>query len=296
MGVIYKITKPAGTDGKFYVGQTKNYKERMSRHKSKSSGCILVKNAIQKYGDKMIYEIIEENVPDELLNERETFWIKELNCLAPNGLNCDEGGGVDSEVSQFSKDNMSAAHRQRAFEKNGYEGIVEEQPRGFYPRVRGRGKRECLSEGPCSTRDEAIEILNEYARDPEHFVKREGSAKYEVKGSVSFHKKEKKWQAYGKEHKYLGQYETKEEAEKILKEYFKDPENFVRPDNTIIRKRGTGCVYFDKSRKKWHACGKGGKHVGRYKTKEEAESALDKYHSKEIIGPIDFRGELAILA
>ena len=280
MGVIYKITSPSG---KVYVGQTKNYKQRMSVHKSKNSGCILVRNAIQKYGDKMIYEKIEENVPDESLNERETFWIKKLNCVTPNGLNCDEGGGVDSEVSQFTRDNISTGVRRSAFERNGYEGTVMEQPHGFYPQVWVRGKKECLSEGPCKTRDEAIEILNEYARDPEHFVKREGSAKYEVKGCVSFHTRDKKWKVIGKEHKYLGQYETEEEAEEIREKYLKDPEHFAIPVKTI-RKNGTGSVTFDKSRKrkKWKAVGKGRKYIGLFKTKEEAESALDKYNQKKL--------------
>ena len=294
VGVIYKITSPSG---KVYIGQTKNYKKRMAEHKSKNSNCILVKRAIQKYRDKMIYEIIEENVPDESLNDREIFWIKELNCLTPNGLNCVEGGNANREVSQFTKDNMSAAVRRRAFEKNGYEGSVMERPRGFYPVVRVRGKNVHLSDGACKTRDEAIEILKEYARDPEHFVKPEGSAKYVVKGSVSFDKSSKNWRVEGKENKYLGKYETKEEAEKIREEYLKDPEHFVRPDNTTIRirKPGTGSVSYDKSRKKWQALGKGCKYVGRYETKEEAESALDKYNSKEIISAVDFRGELAIL-
>jgi len=292
MGVIYKITSPSG---KVYVGQTKNYKKRMAEHKRKNSTCILVKNAIQKYGDKMIYEKIEENVPNELLGARETFWIKKLNCLTPNGLNCIEGGGVDREVSQFTKDNIATGVRRSACERNGYAGTVEEQPRGFYPKVKVRGKYECLSDGPCTTRDEAIEILNEYARDTEHFVKPEGSAKYEAKGSVSFDESAKKWQARGKGGKYLGVYETEEEAEKILEKYWKDPEHFVRPGK-IIRKKGTGCVTFDKRAKKWMARGKGGKYIGQYETKKEAESALDKYHSKEIIGPIDFCRELSILA
>jgi len=291
VGVIYKITSPSG---KVYVGQTKNYKQRMSGHKSKNSPCILLKRSIEKYGDKMIYEIIEE-VPNESLNDRETFWIKKLNCMAPNGLNCDEGGGVDSEVSQFSKDNMSAAQRRSALKKNGYAGYVNEKPRGFYPKVRVRGKQEVLSDGPCKTRDEAIEILNEYTRDPEHFVKPEGSAKYEAKGCVFFNENAKKWEPRGKGGKYLGKYETKEEAEKIHEKYLKDPEHFVRPDNTTRRKKGTGSVNFDKSAKKWRACGKGGKYLGVYETKEKAESALDKYNSKEIVSSVHFSRELPIL-
>ena len=266
----------------------------MAEHKSKSSGCILVKNAIQKYGDKMIYEKIEENVPNESLNDRETFWIKKLNCVTPNGLNCDEGGGVDSEVSQFTKDNMSTAQRRRALKKNGYEGHVSEHPCGFYPQVTVCGKHELLSEGPCKTRDEAIEILKEYARDPEHFVKPEGSAKYIAKG-VSFNESLKKWKVVlGKGRKYLGVYETEEEAEKTREEYLKDPEHFVRPGKTI-RKKGTGSISFQKSTKKWQARGKGGKYLGVYETKEEAESALDKYNSKEIVSSVHFSRELPIL-
>ena len=214
--------------------------------------------------------------------------------MAPNGLNCNEGGGVDYEVSQFTRDNMSTMQRRSAFEKNGYEGYVVEKPQGFYPQVWVCGKHEYLSDGACKTRDEAIEILNEYARDPEHFVKREGSGKFVAKGCVFFYKSLKKWEARGKGRKYLGRYETKQEAEKILEEYLKDPEHFVIPGK-IRRKKGTGCVSFQKSAKKWQAMGKGCKYIGRYKTREEAESALDKYNSKEIIGPIDFRGELSIL-
>lgn len=276
MGIIYKITSPSG---KVYVGQTiQRFEERIRRHKYKNSRCTAVRNAIEKYGDKMVWDIIEE-VPNELLDERENFWIKELNCMSPNGYNLISGGGVNREVSQFTKDNMSLAARSYAFEKNGHVGNIDDTHYGFCPRIKVGGKNVQLSDGPCKTRDEAIEILNEYARDPEHFVKREGSAKYKAKG-VSFNKSLKKWQVYGKGEvgKYLGVYETKDEAEKIYEEYLKDPEHFVRPGN-IMRKKGTGSVYFHNGRKKWRATGKGGKYIGIYKTKEEAESALDKYNT-----------------
>ena len=38
VGVIYKITSPSG---KVYVGQTKDYKTRMSGHKKKNSNYIM---------------------------------------------------------------------------------------------------------------------------------------------------------------------------------------------------------------------------------------------------------------
>ncbi len=274
MGIIYKVISPSG---KVYVGQTRQrFEKRIRRHKYKNSGCTAVRNAIQKYGDKMVWDIIEE-VPNELLDEREIFWIKELNCMSPNGYNLVSGGGVNRKVSQFTKDKMSLSTLRYNFEKNGYVGGIDNTPHGFCPRITVDGSKNVrLSDGPCKTKDEAIEILNEYVRDPEHFVKREGSAKYKAKG-VSFHKASKKWRVYGNgaDSKYLGVYETKDEAEKIYEEYLKDPEHFVRPGN---RKR-VGCVSFHNGRKKWQALAKGSKYIGIYKTKEEAESALDKYNT-----------------
>jgi len=282
MGVIYKITSPSG---KVYVGQTiQRFEARMASHRRGDGGAPVVREAIKKYGDKMIYEKIEENVPNELLDEREIFWIKELNCMSPNGYNLDSGGGVNREVSQFSKDNMSAAQRRGAVEKNGYEGHVEVAHFGFYPRFKVCGKMEYLSDGACTTRDEAIEILKEYARDPENFVKPEGSGKCIYKGGVYFHMIKKKWQALGGSstgRKYLGTYKTKEKAEKMLEEYTKDPENFVKPGK-IKRKKHAGTVSFHRIKKKWQALGgssTGRKYLGTYKTKEEAESALDKYNT-----------------
>jgi len=88
-GIIYKISSPSG---KVYVGQTiQDFNERINKHKRESSGCTAVKNAIDKYKDQMKYEIIEENIPLEQLDEREIHWIKELNSLAPNGYNLTSG-------------------------------------------------------------------------------------------------------------------------------------------------------------------------------------------------------------
>ena len=45
---IYKITSPSG---KNYIGQTKQaFNERWKGHCKKSSNCLLLKRAIQKYG------------------------------------------------------------------------------------------------------------------------------------------------------------------------------------------------------------------------------------------------------
>jgi hypothetical protein len=103
-GIIYKITSPSG---KIYIGQTiHTLEERIKGHNKKSTNCTLLKRAIDKYRDKMVYEIIE-TVPHELLDEREIYWIKYYNSLAPNGYNCSSGGNSKKELSQVLKDNIS---------------------------------------------------------------------------------------------------------------------------------------------------------------------------------------------
>jgi len=95
MGVIYKITSPSG---RIYVGQTIDFKKRYASHKhflKKGDRQHILYNSFKKYGfENHKFEIIEE-VPDEKLNEREIFWIKELKtCVHDNkeGMNMTFGG------------------------------------------------------------------------------------------------------------------------------------------------------------------------------------------------------------
>lgn len=98
MGAIYKITSPSG---KMYVGQTtKKVFERMTQHRSirgnRNSKSAIVES-IRKYGfDAHFVEVIEDNIPNEFLNEREIYWIAELKTYAKKypetGLNLTEGG------------------------------------------------------------------------------------------------------------------------------------------------------------------------------------------------------------
>lgn len=93
MGIIYKITSPTN---RIYVGKTKRPKIRVweYRWRSKKRKSI-VHDSIKGYGwEAHKFEIIEE-VADELLNDREIFWIKELNSFYldnPMGMNMTRGG------------------------------------------------------------------------------------------------------------------------------------------------------------------------------------------------------------
>lgn len=94
MGIIYKITNPKG---KIYVGKTYDLRKRINAHKSslKYNKNLKLHNSLRKYGwDTHVLEVIEE-CEDELMDEREMFWITELKTYCydhPDGLNMTKGG------------------------------------------------------------------------------------------------------------------------------------------------------------------------------------------------------------
>jgi len=261
-GIIYKISSPSG---KVYVGQTvRSFKKRMQEHRQETSCCTFIKRAIDKYGDEMKYEIVEENVPQEQLDEREIYWIKELNSLAPDGYNLTTGGQSSKEYSQELKDKIRDIKNTQKIDKDGYMGYVSKICNLFYPHVRQYGKKVHVSYGGFQTEEEAIEVLKEYTKDPENFTAVNNRTRNKV-GSV--HKHYGKWVASYKQI-YLGMHDTEEEAWKALEKYLKDPENIPS------FKRNVGNI--SKNRNKWELKYKR-KYLGIYYTKEEAQEALERY-------------------
>ena len=105
---VYMHTSPSG---KSYIGQTNDYARRCRLHRSKSSGCKAISNAIQKYGwDNFTHKIIEDNLSLEDANELEEFLIEECNTLSPNGYNL-KTGGSNSRPNQETIDKVAAAHK-----------------------------------------------------------------------------------------------------------------------------------------------------------------------------------------
>jgi group I intron endonuclease len=98
--VIYKTTNLL--NGKIYVGKA----ESMKLHYI-GSGCIL-KRAIKKYGkNNFKKEIIESCNSREELEEREKFWIKELDATNPEvGYNIAEGGSGGNTFYGKTEDEM----------------------------------------------------------------------------------------------------------------------------------------------------------------------------------------------
>lgn len=99
--IIYKATSPSG---KVYVGQTIfELVARKTRHLRDAKNPTLSNynskfyRAIRKYGNKMKWEIIEKDVPIELLNVKECEWIQDFNSYR-DGYNETLGGDGGSPM------------------------------------------------------------------------------------------------------------------------------------------------------------------------------------------------------
>ena len=274
MGFIYKITSPSK---KMYVGQTKKKvpQKRWIQHCWPSyTACIALKNAIIKYGaENMTFETIEE-CSNNLLNDREEHWIRELKTLSPHGYNLRSGGGVGESVSDETKARMTAMKLQKSIDERGYNGTISESNNNtFQIYVYNTHATRNTYAGTYSTREEAQEALREYTRDPENFVPNLFSRKHGT-GSV-YEERGGRWHANfnekNKKRKSLGYYDTKEEAQNACDRFLEDPDGFVMPP-LLKRRNGTGRVCKAESGR-FIAVYKG-KHLGTFDTEAQAEAAI----------------------
>ena len=98
MHLIYCYTNLI--NNKKYIGQTNNFKRRTKQHKDDSFTNYdearynqLIHQAIRKYGlNNFKIDILEDNIPTELIDEKEKYYISKYNTVAPNGYNLTEGG------------------------------------------------------------------------------------------------------------------------------------------------------------------------------------------------------------
>lgn len=84
---IYKIENLVNK--KVYIGQSVHIERRWQEHCMPSAKSIIA-NAIKKYGrENFTFQILEQCDTDKL-NERETYYIRLYDSLAPNGYNIEE--------------------------------------------------------------------------------------------------------------------------------------------------------------------------------------------------------------
>ena len=105
MGVIYKVTNTI--NGKIYIGQTrKTLKLRFKQH---VNDCKYYNNhfslALRKYSINVWQTEVLEETDDNLLNEKEIYWISKYNTFK-NGYNSTTGGDVPDNISQEARDKI----------------------------------------------------------------------------------------------------------------------------------------------------------------------------------------------
>lgn len=103
-GIIYAHRNKI--NGKYYIGQTvqKNPSWRWNHGKGYSKNQPKFWGAIQKYGwENFEHLILEEDIPEDLLDEKETYWIKKYNANNPKlGYNI-LAGGKSTPLTQKQK-------------------------------------------------------------------------------------------------------------------------------------------------------------------------------------------------
>lgn len=96
MGIIYKISNDI--NDKVYIGQTTNllkkrwYDHCYSANHPRQDNDNVLYRAMRKYGVSHFSISVIEEVENDLLNEREIYWISQYNSYNPNGYNSTLGG------------------------------------------------------------------------------------------------------------------------------------------------------------------------------------------------------------
>ncbi len=120
--LIYKAINKI--NGKIYVGQTKeSISRRIARHVYENK--YYFQKALNKYGiESFEISVIDYAETQELLNEKEKYWIKTHNCMAPNGYNLSLGGEGSSgyrhsieAIERIRKAGQGRKHSEESIEK-----------------------------------------------------------------------------------------------------------------------------------------------------------------------------------
>ena len=114
-GIIYKYQNKES--GKCYVGQTINPQKRYIEHLNtkKERDWHL---DYQKNPDKYEYSVLEENIIQDKLDEREIYWIAYFDSFK-NGYNKTAGGNSNRIVSNESRQKISEAKKGKPSPRKG---------------------------------------------------------------------------------------------------------------------------------------------------------------------------------
>ena len=155
---VYLITNLL--NGKHYVGQTKNgfafrWQEHLQEANAKQTNRLLY-NALRKHGSENFeVSVLEKDIPQELIDEREKFYISEYKSYFETGLgyNMTLGGqGVhgykhtDSEKLKISEGTKAAWEDLKANQPNKYRQLCEHRSKIAKGKPKSLEHRQKLSQ------------------------------------------------------------------------------------------------------------------------------------------------------
>lgn len=103
-------------NNKVYIGKTKNVNDRWANNGNKYKTCKKFYAAIQKYGwDNFEHIILEDNIDEDKIDERERYWIKYYDSLN-NRYNLTEGGTGGDCISNLPEEKLKKLKEQHRIE------------------------------------------------------------------------------------------------------------------------------------------------------------------------------------
>ena len=104
-------------NGRVYVGQTKRVLTRKRQHeRGDTKNSTRFHNAMNKHGADGFDFAVLEYCETHLLDEREVYWIIQLNSLHPNGYNLTTGGGAFQKHHEETKRKFSENQKKKIAE------------------------------------------------------------------------------------------------------------------------------------------------------------------------------------
>lgn len=128
LGLIYKYTSK--TTKKSYIGKTlsSNFEKRHQKHKYEKDENTHFGRAKLKYGyDDFVLIIIENNIFEENLSEREIYWIDYYDTFN-NGYNSTKGGEGGNTYAKRTKEQMDETKKKISEANRGSNNGIAKNP------------------------------------------------------------------------------------------------------------------------------------------------------------------------
>lgn len=136
-------------NGMKYIGKTKlNISKRFKQHiynsNSKSYNMTYLYRSFKSYGlDKFIIFLVEDNITNDEINQKEKYWIDKLNTFVPNGYNLTIGGdGGDTSNSINFKNSMRKYHSEKSSESYATFGMLGKEHSEYTKEKQSKARKD----------------------------------------------------------------------------------------------------------------------------------------------------------